>query len=61
MCKQPERTINSDFSIQSIYDFVIKKCPNGRSVIVLDNTKVHYSDAFEAKIPDLTEFKKKND
>ena len=50
--KKPKGTINSDFIIQSIDDFVINKCPNGRSVIVLDNAKVHHSEAFKAKIPE---------
>jgi transposase len=46
---QEKGSIKSDFVIQSINDFVMTKSTKGRSVIVLDNARIH-SKAFNAKI-----------
>lgn len=49
------KSVDSTFVIQSIDDFVLNKCGKGRSVIVIDNAKIHHSEAFKTKIPQWEE------
>jgi hypothetical protein len=44
------KRLDSAFVICAIDDFVLNKCDKGRSVIVLDNARVHHSEVFKAKI-----------
>lgn len=47
-----KKSINSAFVIESIDKFVESPDRAPRSVIVVDNAKIHHSDAFKAKIPE---------
>ena len=49
------KSVDSAFVIRSVDDFVWNKCGKGRSVIVIDNAKIHHSEAFKAKIPQWEE------
>ena len=45
------KSIKSDFVINAIDKFVESDLRAPRSVIFIDNAKIHHSDAFKAKIP----------
>ncbi len=45
------KKVDSAYIISSIDDFVLNKSDKGRSVIVIDNAKIHHSADFKAKIP----------
>jgi transposase len=47
----PTKKMDSRFVINAIDDFVANKNTKGRAVIVLDNSSLHHSDEFKAKIP----------
>lgn len=47
---QEKGSIKSDFIIESIDDFVFNKSSKGRSIIVLDNARVHHSKVFNKNI-----------
>lgn len=44
------KSINAPFVINAIDDFATNKCQKGRSVIVIDNARIHHTKAFKAKI-----------
>lgn len=46
------KKVDSDFTIRSIDDFDFNKARKGRSVIVIDNAKIHHSETFKAKMPE---------
>lgn len=44
------KSVDSNFVIQAIDDFVLHKPRKGRSAIVIDNAKIHHSDEFKTRI-----------
>ena len=46
------KKVDSAFVVRSIDDFISNKCDKGRSIIVIDNAKIHHSETFTAKIPE---------
>lgn len=49
--EKTKKSIKSDFVINAIDKFVESDLRAPRSVIFIDNAKIHHSDAFKAKIP----------
>jgi len=44
------KSIDSDFVTKSIDDFIFNQPRQGRSVIIIDNAKIHHSEAFKSRI-----------